>query len=97
LTQPKEFFIFSAEEEQREQDKMGRICAVCGKKTIAGRSYASRGLARRKKGAGIKITGITKRNFAPNLVKKRIVLNGKVVTTKVCTQCLKSGRAVLAS
>lgn len=76
---------------------MSRVCSVCGKGTVAGRSYASRGLARRKKGAGIKITGITNRYFAPNLVKKRIILDGKVVTTKVCTQCLKSGRAVLAS
>jgi len=76
---------------------MSRVCAVCGKGTIMGRSYASRGLARRKKGAGIKITGISKRSFAPNLVRKRIVLNGKVVTTKVCTQCLKSGKALLAS
>jgi len=75
---------------------MSRVCAVCGKGTIAGRSYATRGLARSKKGAGVKITGISKRYFAPNLVKKRIVLNGKVVTTKVCTQCLKSGRAVIA-
>lgn len=75
---------------------MSRVCAVCGKGTIAGRSYATRGLARRKKGAGIKITGISKRSFAANLVKKRIILNGKVKTTKVCTQCLKGGKAVLA-
>ena len=74
---------------------MSRVCAVCGKSTTAGRSYATRGLARRKKGAGVKVTGITKRSFAPNLVKKRIVLNGKVKTTKICAQCLKSGKAVL--
>lgn len=75
---------------------MGRRCEVCGKGTIFGRSYATRGLARRKKGAGIKITGITKRSFAPNLIKKRIIINGTVKKAKVCASCLKSGKAVLA-
>jgi len=74
---------------------MARKCAVCGKKAVAGRSYATRGLAKRKKGAGIKITGISKRKFAPNLIKKRILLNGKVVTAKVCASCLKSGKVKL--
>ena len=75
---------------------MSRVCSVCGKGTIAGRSYATRGLARRKKGAGVKITGISKRAFSPNLIKKRIVINGSVKTTKICAECLKSGKAVLA-
>ena len=74
---------------------MARVCEICGKGTIFGRSYAKRGLARRKKGAGIKITGITNRSFAPNLIKKRILINGKVKTTKVCTSCLKNGAITL--
>ena len=74
---------------------MSRICEVCGKGTTFGRSYAKRGLARRKKGAGIKITGITNRSFSPNLVKKRIVVDGKVRTRKVCVECLKSGKVAL--
>ncbi|RKX95631.1 MAG: 50S ribosomal protein L28 [Spirochaetes bacterium] len=75
---------------------MARVCEICGKGTVAGRSYATRGLAKRKKGAGIKITGITKRSFSPNLVKKRIIINGKVKTAKICTTCLRSGKVVLA-
>jgi large subunit ribosomal protein L28 len=75
---------------------MARVCEICGKGTIFGRSYAKRGLARRKKGAGIKITGITNRSFAPNLIKKRILINGKVKTAKVCTSCLKSGTIIPA-
>jgi len=74
---------------------MPNVCAVCGKGTIAGRSYARRGLARRKNGAGIKITGISKRSFSPNLIKKRVILNGKVKTVKICTACLKSGKVTL--
>lgn len=74
---------------------MARECVVCGKKTVFGRSYATRGLAKSKKGAGIKITGISKRKFSPNLIKKRILLNDKVVTAKVCASCLKSGKVKL--
>jgi len=75
---------------------MPKACAICGKKAVAGRAYATRGLARRKKGAGVKITGISKRKFSPNLVKKRIIINGSIKTANICTSCLKSGRAVLA-
>lgn len=74
---------------------MSRVCEICGKGTIFGRSYAKRGLARRKKGAGIKVTGIKNRTFAPNLIKKRIIIDGKVKNAKVCTSCLKSGAAIL--
>lgn len=75
---------------------MPRVCAICGKGAMAGRRYATRGLARRKKGAGVKITGISKRTFSPNLITKRIVINGSIITAKICTSCLRSGKAVLA-
>jgi large subunit ribosomal protein L28 len=74
---------------------MPRVCEICGKKTSFGRSYAKRGLARRKKGAGIKITGISNRSFKPNLIKRRIVINGTVKNAKICTSCLKSGKVAL--
>ena len=76
---------------------MENICEICGKRTVAGRSYATRGLARRKKGAGIKITGVTKRNFKPNIIKKTVVVDGSVKKVKICTSCLRSGRVTLAS
>jgi len=75
---------------------MARVCEICGKGTVSGRSYSTRGLAKRKNGAGIKITGITKRSFAPNLIKKRIIVNGKVKKSNVCTSCLRSGKVILA-
>lgn len=76
---------------------MSRVCEICGKGTIFGKSYATRGLARRKKGAGIKITGITKRIFKPNLAKKRILINGLVKNAKVCTSCLKNNKVTVIS
>lgn len=50
---------------------MARICQVTGKKPSTGRKYAIRGIAKKKKGIGLKTTGITTRRFMPNIVKKR--------------------------
>jgi large subunit ribosomal protein L28 len=37
-----------------------------------GRSYAIRGIAKKKKGIGLKVTGIKIRRFQPNLQKKKL-------------------------
>lgn len=50
---------------------MGRTCDVTGKRPKRGRSIVRRGIAKKKKGIGLNITGISKRNFRPNLFKKR--------------------------
>ncbi|MBX9924221.1 MAG: 50S ribosomal protein L28 [Rhabdochlamydiaceae bacterium] len=50
---------------------MSKKCQVTGKVPVSGRRYALRGIAKKKKGIGLKVTGITKRRFLPNLVKKR--------------------------
>ncbi len=50
---------------------MSKRCQVTGKKPVTGNSYAIRGIAKKKKGIGLKTTGITRRRFLPNLVKKR--------------------------
>lgn len=50
---------------------MARNCIVTGRKTGFGRSYSLRGIAKKKKGIGLKITGCTNRRFLPNLVTKR--------------------------
>ncbi len=51
---------------------MSRICALTGKKPKFGRSYSLRGIAKKKKGIGLKITGCTNRRFLPNLKSKRL-------------------------
>lgn len=56
-------------------------CTVCSKGPVSGFSYShsNRG---------------TKRVFRPNLQKQKVVLAGRTQTAKVCTDCIKSGRAV---
>lgn len=51
---------------------MSKVCTVTGKRTSRGYKYAIRGIAKKKKGIGLKVTGKTKRRFQPNLVKKRL-------------------------
>jgi large subunit ribosomal protein L28 len=51
---------------------MSKVCQVTGKKPTRGYKYAIRGIAKKKKGIGLKVTGKTKRRFQPNLTKKRI-------------------------
>jgi large subunit ribosomal protein L28 len=51
---------------------MSKICQVTKKKPAVGRTYAIRGIAKKKKGIGLNITGKTKRRFEPNLFKKRL-------------------------
>ena len=65
---------------------------MCGKKPVAGRSYARRGLAKSKGGVGRKITGITKRRFCPNIQVVRIAdEKGAVRRARICTKCLRTG------
>jgi len=50
---------------------MSKRCQVTGKKSVTGNHYATRGIAKKKRGIGLKITGIKRRRFLPNLIKKR--------------------------
>ena len=71
---------------------MARMCEVCGKKAAMGNSVAHRGKAKYLGGVGTKITGITRRQFRPNLQKVRVTTpNGTHKTMRVCAQCIRSG------
>jgi large subunit ribosomal protein L28 len=50
---------------------MSRVCEVTGRRPQRGRTYAIRGIAKKNKGIGLKVTGKTKRRFLPNLFVKR--------------------------
>lgn len=71
---------------------MSRICQICGKGPRAGRKIARRGMAKKKGGAGQKITGISGRRFMVNLQTKKVIINGKVKRMRICTKCLKAGK-----
>ena len=71
---------------------MARVCEVCGKRAQKGNSVETRGKAKYLGGVGTKITGITRRQFRPNLQRVRVQgPDGKTRSMKVCTQCIRSG------
>ncbi len=71
---------------------MSRKCEICGKSTAVGNQITTRGKAKYLGGIGIRITGVTKRKFKPNIQRVRAEINGVVRRVKVCTRCLKSGK-----
>lgn len=71
---------------------MGIKCAITGKKPTLGYKYARRGKAKYLGGVGTKVTGITRREFKPNLQRIKITTpNGTNKTVTICTRCLKKG------
>jgi large subunit ribosomal protein L28 len=73
---------------------MSRECFLSGKRTVFGRQYTRRGLAKRKGGVGRKITGNNLRTFKPNIQKVRAVVNGRVMRVKVAAKFLRRGMVV---
>ena len=71
---------------------MSKRCQVTGKTPKCGNSYALRGIAKKKKGIGLKVTGITKRRFLPNLKKKRLWLaeENRFITLRLSTNALRT-------
>jgi large subunit ribosomal protein L28 len=57
-----------------------------------GNTVTHRGKAKYLGGVGTKVTGISRRQFRPNLQKVHVMTaNGTHTTMRVCTQCLRSG------
>ncbi|MBX9745127.1 MAG: 50S ribosomal protein L28 [Chlamydiales bacterium] len=71
---------------------MSKVCSITGKKPKFGRSYSLRGIAKKKKGIGLKITGITNRRFLPNLKTKRFWLpeEKKYITLRLSTSAIRT-------
>ncbi|MEI8366293.1 MAG: 50S ribosomal protein L28 [Parachlamydiaceae bacterium] len=71
---------------------MSKVCEVTGKRPVSGYKYAIRGIAKKKKGIGLKVTGKTKRRFVPNLVKKRLWFGdeNRFVTLTLATSALRT-------
>ena len=71
---------------------MAKRCQVTGKKPSTGFKYAIRGIAKKKKGIGLKVTGKTRRRFVPNLAKKKLWFaeENRFVTIKLCIGALRT-------
>jgi len=62
-----------------------------------GNRVQTRGKAKYLGGVGTKLTGITRRQFKPNLQRIKITTaNGTNKRIRVCTQCIRSGAVTKA-
>ena len=75
---------------------MGQKCDACGKTPVVGNRVRQRGKYKYLGGNGRQTTGVSKRVFRPNLQKIRVKDGGSVVTQRVCTQCIRSGKITKA-
>ena len=67
-------------------------CAITGKRPVRGRKYVHRGVAKKKGGIGVKVTGKTKRWFRPNLQRIKIITaDGTVRREWVCVRAIRTG------
>ena len=71
---------------------MPKQCQLTGKKNTTGYSYVTRGIAKKKKGIGLKVTGKTKRIFSPNLIWKRFWLSEekRFITLRLSSQAIRT-------
>lgn len=71
---------------------MSKECQLTGKKPQRGYQYTIRGIAKKKKGIGLKVTGKTKRRFQPNLVEKRFWFSeeNRFITLRLCTSAIRT-------
>lgn len=71
---------------------MSKKCQITGKKPSRGYKYAIRGIAKKKKGIGLKVTGRTKRSFEPNVRSKRFWFpeENRFITLKIATSTMRT-------
>ena len=71
---------------------MSNTCQITGKRPCSGRSYTTRGIAKKRKGIGLHITSKTKRKFQPNIVKKRVWLTeeNRFRTIRLSTSAMRT-------
>jgi large subunit ribosomal protein L28 len=71
---------------------MARSCEICGKQAQVGNQKTTRGRAKYLGGVGTKITGISRRQFKPNLQRVRITTaKGTNTRIHICTGCMRNG------
>ncbi len=73
-----------------------RSCIVCAKSPASGRKYKRRGMEKKKGGAGSKVVGKSFRKVLPNLQRIKILLDGTVKRSLVCTRCIQGNKVTRA-
>lgn len=78
-------------EYSKGSDDMARQCDICGKGAQLGNQVTTRGKKKYLGGVGTKVTGISRRQFKPNLQRVKASTPNGNKAMHVCTRCLRSG------
>jgi len=70
---------------------MSGSCYLCDKKPVFGNQKVERGKAKYLGGNGRKTTGISRRQFRPNLQPVRIQEGSESKRVRICAKCIRSG------
>lgn len=73
---------------------MPRVCHFTGARTSTGRKIRYRGLPKYKGGIGLKISGLSRRKFKPNIQRVTAVVDGKPMRVKASTRAIRNGLVV---
>ncbi len=72
---------------------MARICAITGKRPVAGRKIIHKGQSKKSGGIGLQLVKQNNRTFKPNVQRVRVRLeNGQVKRLWVSAKALKAGK-----
>jgi large subunit ribosomal protein L28 len=70
---------------------MARVCHYTGARTQVGRRIRYRGKPKYLGGIGLKITGLSRRTFKPNIQTVNAVVDGRRQRIKVSTRAIRQG------
>ncbi|MAT80827.1 MAG: 50S ribosomal protein L28 [Phycisphaerae bacterium] len=73
---------------------MPRVCHFTGKRTTTGRKICYRGRPKYQGGIGLKISGLSRRKFKPNIQTVTAVIDGKPTRVKASTRAIRNGLVV---
>jgi large subunit ribosomal protein L28 len=73
---------------------MPRVCHFTGARTSVGRRIRYRGKPKYQGGIGLKVTGIAKRTFKPNLQRVNAVVDGSPKKILVSAKSIRQGLVV---
>ena len=73
---------------------MPRVCHFTGARTSTGRKIRYRGRPKYQGGIGLKISGLSRRKFKPNIQTVTAVIDGKPTRVKASTRAIRNGLVV---
>ncbi|MBG80161.1 MAG: 50S ribosomal protein L28 [Phycisphaerae bacterium] len=73
---------------------MPRVCHFTGARTTTGRKICYRGRPKYQGGIGLKVSGLSRRKFKPNIQSVMAMIDGKPTRVKATARAIRDGKVV---